>query len=738
MNESRDYRRFFAELKRRKVFQVAAVYGATGFLVLQIADLLQEGLQLSQAFLTGITVLIMLGFPIALVLAWAYETSPEGVRRTDDAQPGEITQIIAQPAAKRWPSGVLALVGTGLLLLGGWLMMGRGDAAGDSGAPAPEGSGEAGRAAGNGDAGAARATVAGLSPVEAGPRSIAVLPFENMAGDPDAESFVSGVHDDILTQLSKIEALHVTSRTSVREYAETEKSIREIAAELGVANILEGGVQRAGNRVRINVQLIDAETDRHLWAETYDRELTAETVFEIQGEIARQVASALRAELTAEEEGILGQVQTRSLAALDAYNRGRVLIDNPSDANDRAAVAHFARAVELDPDFRPARVELVRAQSWLLREGLESDTTPARNSLDQLVELAPDAPETRVAAGYYRYYALGDYEGALGALREAERLEPDDVQLLTGIGWVLRRLGRYEESIDYTRRTLESSPRDVSQLWNLAITYQRLRRFDEARQLYMRAMALQPTADVIFGFGFNHLLWGEGDIEAARDFASAHGPMMDDAARLMAAVDLARASRDFATTIDRLSAAGAYAEHRSFRLPVAIGGPQGTLYRPLLLAKLYRHAGDTAMSRLYADSAIAEASTALELRPAPAPHDLFGRRAVVHAVLGLGFALRGDSAAAVREGARAVELFPPDYDGTDGAETVAALAEVLVLVGAHDRAITELQRLSEIPSFLAPATLRLDPLYDPLRGNPRFEALLEKEWTLPIANEYPR
>jgi TolB-like protein len=423
------YRRFLAELKRRKVFKVAAVYGVVAFGVVQVADLLFPALLLPDAMFRGFVVVLLLGFPIAVVLAWAFETTPEGIKRTGDAESGEITQIIGQPAAKRWPSGLLALAGVIMLTVGGVLAL-RSGASGTGTGP-----------------GAASPAVDRLT--------IAALPFSNMSGDDTSAVFTAGIHDDILTQLSKIAALHVTSRTSVHEYRDTDKSVKEIAAELGVANVLEGGVRRSGNRVRINVQLIDATTDVHLWAETFDRELTAENVFEIQGEIARAVATALEAELTAEEEAGLGDAPTRSLEALDAYHRGQVLLAGVNEQQIRAAVQFFERAVELDPGFGLAWAGLTRAHSWLLRNGLETDPGAAFQNLERAREVAPDAPETHLAAGYYHYYALGDYEQALAEFEAAEAGMPNSSGVLAALG----RLHRARDRAGPAERVGDLEPR---------------------------------------------------------------------------------------------------------------------------------------------------------------------------------------------------------------------------------------------------------------------------------------
>jgi TolB-like protein len=251
------YQRLFADLKRRAVFKVAAVYGAVAFAVLEVSDLVIPALDLPEWTLTFIVAIAAVGFPFALVLAWAFEKTPEGVRRTDPATTGELEAIVAQPAGRRWPSGLLALAGILLLYGGGWWVIGR--------------SARGARVSDDSQAARSVAVEAASAPEPADRRTLAVLPFENMNPDEESALFTSGIHDDILTQLSKIRALSVTSRTTVMEYAETEKSVPEIAAELRVAHILEGAVRRAGNRVRMNVQLIDANADEHLWAERSSR-----------------------------------------------------------------------------------------------------------------------------------------------------------------------------------------------------------------------------------------------------------------------------------------------------------------------------------------------------------------------------------------------------------------------------------------------------------------------------------
>jgi TolB-like protein len=297
MSRNPGYQRFFAELKRRRVFRIAAVYGGSAFVVLQVADVVAEGLNLSPGVLQAVTLLILAGFPIALALAWAFQVTPEGVRRTDPATPADLDAIVAQPRGQRWPAGVLGLLGGIAIATAGWWALGPRPAAEDD---------------------SARESAAEVAdPADVYLASLAVLPFANRSDNPENEYFTDGVHDDILTELSRLEGLKLISRTSVMRYRDTETSIMEIGQELGVATVLEGSVQRSGERVRITVQLIDADTDAHLWAETYDQELTAANVFAIQSDVARQIASALEATLVAGEPAEGRPPPTESLEAYD-------------------------------------------------------------------------------------------------------------------------------------------------------------------------------------------------------------------------------------------------------------------------------------------------------------------------------------------------------------------------------------------------------------------------------------
>ena len=701
MSDVPGYQRFFAELKRREVFRVAAVYGAVGFVVLQVADLLAEGLALPDVVLRTATFLVLIGFPIALVLAWAYERTAEGVKRTDPAATAELDAIVAQPASKRWPAGLLALAGVLALVAGAWWV-------GRSSAP-----------------GAAAGSEAAIVADGAARQAVAVLPFADLAGTDDSKAFALGLHDDLMTQLTRVPDLKVTSRTSVMAYADQSRPVQEIADELGVGSIVEGGVRTSGGRVRLNVQLIDPATDEHLWAETYDRELTAENVFEIQGEIARAVATALEAELSEETGAALGAVLTDDIEAWNAYHEGKLLEELTNEAEvEYQTVAAFERAVELDPGFVAAWARLVRAQSWLLRRGLETDTIPARRSVDRLRELDPGGADALFAEGVFRYYAQADYEAALAALQQARSLRPSDPEILQHVGWVLRRLGRWDEAISLLDRAIQLDPRNATLIWNQGLNNYQLRRYGIGRSQYEIGLSLDVKIGIAGAFKTELELFTEGDSAAAR-LTLGEGFAFETAG-MSEGIEywLAYLNRDYESAIE--------AAHRMTGEEAGVATSSTSRRhhsRPMRLALAYRLSGDADSARDWADSAVALATAALEVRPDPIPRDQFGVTAVAHADLGLGLALRGgpgDAEEAVRHAEEADRLFNYEVDATDSNLIAWFLLRTYVLAGRPDDAIEQIEEMLSRPSFIGVGDLKLDPLYDGLRDDPRFQALIPR------------
>lgn len=710
------YQRFLAELKRRKVFRVAAVYGAVAFVVLQVADILVPALHLPESFTTGVALLSMLGFPIALVLAWAFESTPAGIQRTDVAKTGELEAIIAQPAANRWPSGLLALAGAAALIAGGWLALSS-RSGGADGAAADSVTSEAEAREGSGRA------VSATAPART---AVAVLPFQSLTEDEESREFALGIHDDLLTQLTRIDDLRVTSRTSVMTYADSNKPAREIARELRVGSLVEGGVRSSGGRVRVNVQLIDAATDEHLWAETYDRELTAENVFAIQGEIARSVTEALEAELSDQEVAALASLPTTSTEAWAAYHRARRLWETSrNEAADRLIVAEYERAVEEDSEFVAAWAGLVRARSWLIRIGLESDTLPARRDLDRLAALAPDAPELLLAESYYRYYAQADFDGALAPAREYTRLRPGDAEGWQAEGWVLRRLGEWDQSTAAQQRAAGMDPLNPTLLWNLSFNYRRQRSFDEANRTFVNAVELAPGNAQILLNWFQSEQFGRGDLESSSRIAESIRDSEAPGAAATASYWLALFRRDYAAAIAALEGV---VPGEFLKFPPA--ADEWVVQSPTVLRALaFRLSGNDPTARSWADAAVDEARSQVASRPVPAGGDRFGVATVARSVLAFALALRadpGDAEEARLLSDEAVEAYGRHRDDVDGFSIEQIGLYTRVLTGDNDVALQIIDDLLSGPSDLGPGDLKLNPLFDPLRGDPRFEALVAR------------
>ncbi|MCL7956606.1 MAG: tetratricopeptide repeat protein [marine benthic group bacterium] len=723
MSEVPFYQRFFAELKRRRVFRVMAVYGAVGFVILQVVELLVPALLLPEWTYRLIALLLIVGFPIAIVLAWAFESTPEGMKRTDEATEAELAAIAAAPPAKRWPAGIAALVATGLFAGAVWMGL-RSSGPGDGGvaeavptqAPPPVAASE----------GTPTSAESGLaSPDTPARQSVAVLPFADLAGTDDSRAFALGLHDDLMTQLTRVPDLKVTSRTSVMAYEDQSRPVREIADELGVGSIVEGGVRTSGGRVRLNVQLIDPATDEHLWAETYDRELTAETVFEIQGEIARAVAMALEAELSPETGQALGAVLTENIDAWNAYHEGKLTEERSNDpAVEYATVAAFERAVELDPGFVAAWARLVRAQAWLIRRGLENDTMPARRSLSRLQELDPGGADALFAEGVYRYYAQADYDSALEAFTQARSARPGDPEIMQHAAWVMRRLGRWDSAVELVDRAIQLDPRNATLVWNQALNHYRLRDYETGRRLFDVALELDPLARITGIFLVELRLFTEGDSAAARRTLAAGRGMEAEGQRVASQFWLSYMDRDFPAAIEHA--------RRMTGEPEGIASSATVLRlmpRETRLAYAYRMMGAEDESKAWADSAVRRARAELDDRPTPDPRDKFGVAAVAHGALAVALAIRdepGDAEEAVRHAEQGVRLHGYDVDAVDSDLTDWNLLQTYVLTGSTDEAFSHMEELLSRPSVFGLGDLKLDPLYDGLRDDPRFPELVRR------------
>ena len=471
---------FFAELRRRNVIRVAIAYVIVTWLLLQVVDVIVPILGLEDWVGKLVLLLLLIGFPVALVLAWAFELTPEGLKREKEVDRSD--SITRQTGRKL----DFVIIGVLVLALGVSLYVNF---------YGPE--------------------EADTTDLGADLRSIAVLPFTNRSPEETDVYFVDGIHDELLTQLAKIGSLKVISRTSMMDYRDTTKKIPEIADELGVAHILEGGVQRAGDRVRIFAQLIHAASDEHLWAESYDREMTVDNLLDIQSEIARNISAALKATLSPEEENQLGRRMTEDLPAYEAFLRAQASQRSDDPATRQLAIEELRFALERDPDFAAAWAALGLAYLrlyWFIDPD-ESLRVMARDAIDRGREIDPDLVDLDIVEGYYYYWGFRDYARALQALKQAVTIAPGNSELLSLIAFINRRLGKFEEAIGGLQDVLELDPRQSVSHFTIAETHHLIDNWEEVRKFTESGLLLDPTSAYGNNIKSIYLIEQEKDLE---------------------------------------------------------------------------------------------------------------------------------------------------------------------------------------------------------------------------------
>ncbi len=550
-------------------------------------------------------------------------------------------------------------------------------------------------------------------------KSIAVLPLENLSEDKENAFFADGVHDELLSNLAKIKDLKVISRTSVMQYkSDATHNLKEIAQQLGVANVVEGSVRRSGEHVRVSVQLIDARMDRHLWGENYDR--TRADSLALQGELATEIAAAVGATLSPQEKARVVAKPTNNPAAYDAYLRGRALVPGSwgyyfHEGDPDAAIRLFQEAVKLDPNFVLAWAYLSQAELFSYWSGFDQSPThlaAVKSALDRALALDPNLPEVHLALGYYLSNE-DDHTGALAEFRQAEKALPNSAAVIGAIAGAQNGLGHWDETISELRRAIELDPRNVVVSNNLALTYANLRRFPEALATLDRVLAWAPTnarALVIKA----EVFLGMGDLQAAQPLLE--NPNMPPSLRASCALF----QRRYAAAIEILSRALANPTDRDRRNPTLM------IDSGLSLALSQQRAGDVSAARETYQRAVQDSQRELE-KVTPASS------ADAHAFLGLAYAGLGEAASAIAEGQKAIAITSKDAER--GADEEALMANIYALLGDADHAIPILKRLLQAPYgggwFLTPATLRLDPIWDPIRNDPRFQELATENAPLP-------
>ncbi len=564
---------------------------------------------------------------------------------------------------------------------------------------------------------------AASSPVGSVPeKSLAVLPFENLSEEKANAFFTEGVQDEILTNLSRIADLKVISRTSVMQYKSgAPRNLRKIGEELGVAHVLEGSVQRAANKVRVNAQLIDARNDAHLWAQTYDRDLA--DVFAIQSEIAKAIADQLQAKLSPNEKKAIEQPPTTDLAAFDLYSRAKSLLLTAAfsvtgEPDLRKAIELLDEAVKRDPSFFDAYCQLARAHEFIyaLRG---SDHTPARLALAEAAvqaatRLRPDAAETHLARAQYLYYGRRDYAGALAELEIARRALPNDPRLFELTGYILRRRGQQEEGLRNLQRAVELDPRNLFTLQQIALSYQYLGRYAEAIAALDRVLAIVPdNVETRVARGLFYLCW-KGDTRPLRqtiDALLAQGP-----GAIASAADswffCALAERDPAAAERALVALGDTPCWNESTINLSRSFGEG------LLARMTK---DEARARTAFEAARAQQEKIVQAQPDYGPP---------LCVLGLIDAALGRKDLALDEGRRAIVLMPVEKDVTNGSLVLQYFAITAAWAGDKELALQQLEAGLRAPVaslMLSYGALKLFPVWDPLRGDPRFEKIVQSQ-----------
>jgi TolB-like protein/class 3 adenylate cyclase/Tfp pilus assembly protein PilF len=561
------------------------------------------------------------------------------------------------------------------------------------------------------------------APVVVPEKSIAVLPFENRSEDKANAYFADGIQDEILTRLAKIVDLKVISRTSTQHYKSAPENLRDIAKQLGVANILEGSVQKAGDQVRVNVQLINAQTDSHLWADTYDRKLT--DIFDVESDIAKGIAESLQAKLTGHEEQALAVKPTNNPEAYDAYLRGLAFeargtyaYSSSMDLSSKATDS-YERAVQLDPNFALAWARLSRADA-LIYFNCEDTTCIARrdaakHALENAQKLEPNAPETLLALGYFQYLVLHDYGPAKTTLSRVRKTLPGNSDVPKALGSIARREGHWDESIGYFEQALALDPRNVELLMRAAWTYSMCRRFSTALKLYARALDITPN--------------DQGVMAAKASIYQAQGNLQE-AARLLSEVKAQTPSGEsFLIKVGQLRLERNYGE--------AIRLLQARLAQPrfasegdnkVVLALMQRLSGDTVGAKVTAE----QARNALEQRYRDQQNDTFLAAALSQA-LSRAYAVMGEKDSALKAAEHAIMLLPRGKDRVSGPAMEENLAFIQAIFGEHSHPISTLTQLLQMPynswvygpATITPALLRLDPMWDPLRADTAFQKLCE-------------
>jgi TolB-like protein/Flp pilus assembly protein TadD len=659
---------FFEEVKRRKVYRVAAAYIIAAGGIIQLASATFPAWELPNWSLRLVILLLLVGFPIALILAWAFDITSQGIEATPET---------TVPRTRR-RRNIIMLVATGIVI--------------------------------------SAATGFFLLPRVAAhkvDKSIAVLPFENLSDEKENAYFADGVQDDVLTNLSKIGDLRVISRTSVMQYRGRPTNLREIGKALGVSNILEGSVRRSGNKVRVNVQLIDANTDEHVWANDYDGDVT--DVFALQSDLAREIANALQAKLSPAEKSQMTRKPTENGEAYLAFVEAHDLSCSYEDpAKLKQSEQLYQRAVDLDPKFALALARYSQLESWMVHDGDRSleRRNKARSLAERALQLQPDLPEAHLALGFSYYWGDNDYDAALKEFEIAQRTLPNESEVYLALGAIQRRQGKWAESTANLEKAASLNPKDTWPLQNLAFNYAMQRNFGAAIKTIDHALELNPKGVALWEIKVKLAIAEKADFsvyEQALEKMKSLPMSSEERLKVVAAqADLLLFQRKYQQV---MQLAQSIPDESLAAMPGASAGK----YYAIGVAQ--KGLGDDAAAR----TAFLQAKNILEEQLKQKPDD-----PGLHIQLAKLLAWLGEKDAAIAEAQRATDLRPESKDAFDGPRITEDVAQVYAILGDNARAIELLDGLLSRPTGVTLQSLKANPAWDPIRTDPAFQALSAK------------
>jgi TolB-like protein/Tfp pilus assembly protein PilF len=659
---------FFEELKRRKVYRVAIAYIVAGWALAQGLAQVLPVFDISNSAIRVVIALLLIGFPVALVLAWVFDVTPQGIKATPS---------IASAGHRR--RNIMMLVATGIIIsaAAGFFLLPR----------------------------------AAAHKID---KSIAVLPFENLSDEKENAYFADGVQDDILTNLSKIGDLKVISRTSVMPYRGKTQNLREIGKTLGVANILEGSVRRSGNKVRVNVQLIDANNDQHLWAEDYDGDLS--DVFKIQTDLATKIASALQAKLSPSEKEHMESKPTQNGEAYLAFVRAHDLQSSSYEDLGKLKQGEeaYERAISLDPKFALAYAGYSQLESWIVHS---YDRTPerrnkARSLAQRALELQPDLAEGHLALGFSYYYGDNDYDAALKEFQIAQRGLPNEAEACLAVGAIQRRQGKWAESTQNLEKAASLNPKDSWPLQNVVFNYQMNRDFASANKAIDRALEIQPDGLGLWELKAKLAINEKGDLSIGQkclEKVKTKPLSKEERLKLLpGTLDFLLLQRKYKDVLE-------LAQNTPDDTFATV--PHSLALKYFVIGLAQKALGDENQSR----AALLKAKGMCEENVKQKQDD-----ADAHIQLAKLEAWLGEKEAALKEAQTAMQLRPESKDAFEGPAVTAQVAEICTILGENDRAIELLDGLMSRPSDMTVYGLKLNPVWDPLRKDPRFQALIDK------------